>query len=446
MVFKMKIVITYGTYDYLHHGHICFLERAKKLGDYLIVGITSDSFDKQRGKLNVQQSLAQRIEAVRDTRLADLIIVEEYEGQKIEDIQKYHAEIFTVGSDWNGQFDYLNNYCQVIYLERTKGISSTVIREGMHNIIKLGCIGMENPTERFLKEIRYVSGVEITSCYCDSSILLSDNIVKLICDYEIMEYRDLQEFFDSVDAVYIATSKKNNFNYINMALSNGIHILCESPVFYNFNNAEQMYKLALGKKLILMEAIKTLYFPAFEHLMLLIGSRIIGDIIHIDVSCSQSLPQLDIHDKYQGSMYDFASFVLLPIFKLLGLDYIKCELKNYRDNHRGFCRLTSGYLEYTNSVAVFKAGKGVKTEGEMIITGTTGYIYIPAPWWKMDYFEVRYEDPRDTRKYFFKYEGEGFRYEISEFVRQINNTTMIPKWLKEESLAVTKIIEMFEKL
>lgn len=125
----MKKVITYGTFDLLHHGHIKLLERAKKLGDYLIVGVTSDDFDKTRGKINVQQSLSERIASVRATGLADKIIVEEYEGQKIDDIKKYKIDIFTVGSDWIGKFDYLNEYCTVKYLDRTQGVSSTDLRK-----------------------------------------------------------------------------------------------------------------------------------------------------------------------------------------------------------------------------------------------------------------------------------------------------------------------------
>lgn len=101
-------VITYGTYDLLHYGHIRLLERAKELGDYLIVGVTADDFDKTRGKINVQQSLMERVEAIRETGLADEIIIEEYEGQKIDDIRRYDVDIFTVGSDWIGKFDYLN--------------------------------------------------------------------------------------------------------------------------------------------------------------------------------------------------------------------------------------------------------------------------------------------------------------------------------------------------
>ncbi len=95
----MLKVITYGTYDFLHEGHIRLLERAKALGDYLIVGVTADGFDMARGKINVGQSLMERVEAIRKTGLADQIIVEEYEGQKIDDIRRYEVDIFTVGSD-----------------------------------------------------------------------------------------------------------------------------------------------------------------------------------------------------------------------------------------------------------------------------------------------------------------------------------------------------------
>ena len=130
----MKKVITYGTYDLLHYGHIRLLERAKALGDYLIVAVTSDDYDKSRGKINVKQSVIERIENVRNTGLADEIIIEEYAGQKIDDINKYNVDIFAIGSDWKGQFDYLEEYCKVVYLDRTEGISSTEIRNKKSSI------------------------------------------------------------------------------------------------------------------------------------------------------------------------------------------------------------------------------------------------------------------------------------------------------------------------
>ena len=136
----MVKVITYGTYDLLHYGHIRLLERAKALGDYLIVGVTSDSFDIARGKINVQQPLMERVEAVKETGLADEIIVEEYEGQKIDDIRRYGVDIFTVGSDWKGKFDYLNEYCKVVYLDRTIGVSSSEIRTE-ERLVSIGIAG-----------------------------------------------------------------------------------------------------------------------------------------------------------------------------------------------------------------------------------------------------------------------------------------------------------------
>lgn len=124
----MTKVITYGTFDLLHYGHINLLKRAKALGDYLIVGVTSPEFDVTRGKLNVHDDLDTRIKNVKSLGIADEIIVETHAGQKIEDIQKYNIDIFTVGSDWEGKMDYIKRYCKVVYLPRTEGISSTQLR------------------------------------------------------------------------------------------------------------------------------------------------------------------------------------------------------------------------------------------------------------------------------------------------------------------------------
>ena len=169
----MVKVITYGTYDLLHYGHIRLLERAKKLGDYLIVGVTADDFDKTRGKINVQQSLMERIEAVRATGLADEIIVEEYEGQKIDDIRRYDIDIFTVGSDWKGKFDYLNEYCKVVYLDRTEGVSSSDIRSEQRKI-RLGIIGDSPVAAKYVRESQFVNGIEVTSICTSSPKLFGD--------------------------------------------------------------------------------------------------------------------------------------------------------------------------------------------------------------------------------------------------------------------------------
>ena len=127
----MKKVITYGTYDLLHEGHTNLLRRAKALGDYLIVGVTNDSFDRERGKLNVRNNVLERVEAVKATGFVDQVIIEDYMGQKIDDILKYDVDIFAIGSDWEGKFDYLKEYCEVKFLERTPGVSTTMIKNDL---------------------------------------------------------------------------------------------------------------------------------------------------------------------------------------------------------------------------------------------------------------------------------------------------------------------------
>ncbi len=198
----MKKVITYGTFDLFHEGHYNILSKSKKLGDYLIVGVTTKQYDLQRGKLNVQESLIERIENVKKTGLADEIIIEDYEGQKINDILKYNIDIFTIGSDWLGKFNYLKDYCEVIYLDRTKGISSTSLRKDKTGIIKIGIIGYGNIAGRFIKESKYISGINVEGVFG----LNSDKLCQFADTYELNFYtNNINEFFDKIDAVYIAS-------------------------------------------------------------------------------------------------------------------------------------------------------------------------------------------------------------------------------------------------
>ena len=170
----MKKVITYGTYDLLHQGHINLLRRAKELGDYLIVGVTNDNFDRERGKLNVCNNVLERVEAVKATGLADQIIIEDYFGQKIDDVQKYNVDIFAIGSDWEGKFDYLGEFCKVVYLPRTEGISSTMLREEKQVSIKVGIVGCGNIAKRFVPEANFVNGVEIIGAYDNDITVLNE--------------------------------------------------------------------------------------------------------------------------------------------------------------------------------------------------------------------------------------------------------------------------------
>lgn len=129
----MKRVITYGTYDVLHFGHINLLKRAKALGDYLIVGISTDEFNSVKGK-KAYYMYEQRKSIIENLRFVDLVIPENSWAQKQNDIQKYQADIFVMGNDWEGKFDELEELCEVIYLPRTEGVSSTQTKNYINSL------------------------------------------------------------------------------------------------------------------------------------------------------------------------------------------------------------------------------------------------------------------------------------------------------------------------
>lgn len=427
-------VITYGTYDLLHYGHIRLLERAKALGDYLIVGVTADDFDKTRGKINVQQSLMERIEAVRATGIADEIIVEEYEGQKIDDIRKYDVDIFTVGSDWKGTFDYLNEYCKVVYLDRTEGISSTEIRSEKRQI-KLGIVGESLQAEKVARECEYVNGLVISGVYTSNNHLEIQN-----------KQNSFQDLIDCSDALYIISQPSLHYQQIKEALNCGKHVLCETPIALSREQSEELHKLAELNNCILMDAIKTAYATAYSRMLLLAKGGKIGEIVSVDATAT-SLRELDlIEDKNVSNTWNsitaWGPTVMLPVFQLLGINYKdkKIVSKMINDTFDIFTKID---FIYDNSVATVKVGKGVKSEGELIVSGTKGYIYVPAPWWKTDYFEIRYEDSTNNKRYFYQLDGEGIRYELVAFLRAIETSKDKGYISRGISDAICKVIEDF---
>lgn len=438
----MKKVITYGTYDLLHQGHINLLRRAKELGDYLIVGVTSDSFDRGRGKLNVRNNVLERVEAVKKTGFADEIIIEDYLGQKIDDIQKYDVDIFAIGSDWEGKFDYLNEYCKVVYLPRTEGISSTMLRAESTTNVKIGIIGCGRVANRFPKEAGVVGGVEVVAAF-DTDIEASHNLSSK--NEDVVSYPLLKDFYDVVDAVYIATPHLSHYDYIKQSLELGKHVLCETPLVLNSDEAREVYQLAESKGLILMEANKTAHCPAFNHLMVMIKSGVIGEVVDIEASLSQLLDKNSREfDPRQagGALFEQGSLTLLPILKLMGIDYENLNLYSRMEN--GVDIYTRGVFRYPKATCSFKVGLGVKTEGSLVISGTKGYAYVPAPWWLTDYFEFRYEDQNENKKFFYKWDGFGLRYEIQEFIASILNHRFSSSRLRRrESIQMAAVMQQF---
>lgn len=439
----MKKVITYGSFDLFHEGHYNLLKRAKELGDYLIVGVTTEHYDESRGKLNVVDSLMDRIENIRKTGFADEIIIEDHVGQKVEDIQKYGIDIFTVGSDWVGKFDYLKEFCEVVYLERTKGVSSTMLRSKSRSIIRLGVIGSGRIARRFIPEVDRVSGITPTAVYNPHL----ESARKLAEEYDLeFAMDDLEAFFDAVDAVYIATPHETHYEYAKKALLAKKHVLCEKPMVLRKAEAEELFALAKKQGVVLMEAIKTAYCPGFVQMMGLARSGVIGNIRDVE-ACFTRLTKPGVREMedytYGGSFTELGTYTLLPIIKLMGTNYKEIRFDSLKDDN-GLDLYTKTSFIYEKGFATMKNGLGVKSEGQLIIAGTQGYILSESPWWLTRSFEVRYEDPNRRERYNVNFLGNGLRYEISDFVYMINGYEgRTYKMAPEESIAMAEIMERF---
>jgi len=427
----MKKVITYGTFDIFHEGHQAILKRSKELGDYLIVGVTGKEYDKNRGKLNVFQSLHERIKNVEQTGLANEIIVEEYDGQKISDIQKYNVDVFAIGSDWLGKFDYLNEYCKVEYLPRTKGISSTSLRNGF-SFVKIGMIGCGNIASRFLYESKFVSNTEIVSV-----LGRNKNVEKFVKKNEINKaYTDFNSFVQDIDAVYIATPHNSHYEYAKKCLLAGKHVICEKPLTLKKLQTLELIKLAKENKLVLMEAVKTAYCDGFSKMISLAKSGVIGDIINLDASFTKLIPNTNIREyniNYAGGSHnELMTYPLLAASKILGHQFI--EYKNLRyfknSNVDIFSKLE---IIYEKATANLYVGIGAKKEGDLIITGTKGYIYCNAPWWKTTNFQIKFENAKNMN-YEHNFLGDGLRYEIAEFVECINSKNSFSYKLNDKDM------------
>lgn len=437
----MKKVITYGTFDLLHQGHINLLKRAKALGDWLIVGVTTDNFDLERGKMNTCDNVVERIRAVWDTGLADQIIIEEYKGQKIDDIQRYEVDVFAIGSDWEGKFDYLKEFCQVVYLPRTEGISSTMLREGRPHV-SLGLVGTGSIARRFVPEAGFVDSTSICAAYNPDKAEGAAFCRQFGIPRAASSREDL---FAHCSAVYVASPHYTHYDYAKSALLAGKHVLCETPLVLHEDQAEELFALARKKGLVLMLGHKTAYCPAFIHLISMLKSGVIGDIVEVNASVTtltdERSEKLDSRH-FGGSMNENACFPLLPIFKLLGTDFrniiFYSKMKNDVDMY------TKAVFRYDAAIASFQVGLGVKTEGNMVISGTKGYAYVPAPWWKTDYFEIRYEDQNQNKKFFYPFSGEGLRYEIKDFVSNVlQRGSAYSKITQKELLVMVRVQEMY---
>jgi glycerol-3-phosphate cytidylyltransferase len=440
----MKKVITYGSFDLFHEGHHRLLQRAKELGDTLTVGVTTEQYDIYRGKMNVVDSLMRRIDNVRRTGFADEIIVEDHEGQKIEDIQKYGIDLFVIGSDWRGRFDYLKKYCEVVYLERTKDVSSSKLRRERHGLVRLGVVGTGRIAERFMHEAKFVSGIIAGSVYNPrfESAKRFGELFELSYFHE-----DYEAYLESADAVYIATPHGTHCDYARRALMAGKHVLCEKPMVLSEREARELFGIAEENGLVLMEAVKTAYAPGFVNLLAIARGGRIGTIYDVEAAFTKLTDFEPGAREYDpvcgGSFTELAGYALLPIVKLLGHGYGELRFESFAGENA--CDIyAKAHLAYAGAVATAKTGIGVKSEGQLLVSGTKGYILVKSPWWLLKSFEVCYENPEENETFSAPFPGFGLRFELADFVRNITDPgNRNFKFSKEDSVCVAGIVEKF---
>lgn len=402
----------------MHEGHINILRRAKAYGDYLIVGVTSEDYDRARGKMNVLQSVEERVAAVQSTGLADKVIVETHQFQKSGDIQKYDVDYFVIGDDWVGNFDYLNEYCKVIYLPRTEGISSTMLRNNRDSDVRIGIVGTGRIAKRFAEEAHFIDAANIRAAM-SRDMQKVENFIK---NRDIpFGFSDFESFLDSgIDAVYIATPHETHYSYAKQALLAGKHVLCEKPITLNPGELEELFALAKEKKLVLLEAIKTAFFLGFRKILSDISKGKIGEVREVRASFSKLISDQTSREwqaLYGGAVNELGSYPLLLAQKILGAPV---DIQVFGTQQNGVDDYTTIVSRHANdTVSISTVGIGAKTEGHAVIAGTEGYIYVPAPWWLTKQFYIRSEDPTEESLRTFDLKGDGLRYEIAEFIAMI---------------------------
>lgn len=436
----MRTVITYGTYDMFHEGHRRLLERARSLGDWLIVGVTSDAYDLSRGKLNVQQNVLERVENVRQTGLVDQILVEEYAGQKILDIQEWGVDVFAIGSDWSGKFDYLQDYCEVVYLERTRGVSSTKLRNESMGIHKIGLVGAGFAAESLVKEARYVSGISVEAVWDPDEAKARQFAVTMELGWAYENYGDLLE---NVDAVYVSTGVGSRGKKIRQALAQGIHVLSEPPLTLHKTETENVTALAREQNAVLVEGIRTAYTPGFQRMVAYARSGSIGKIRCVEATLTHSgRPRTRDLAECRSKVAELAVYPLLTVLKLLGGDYLDLRCRILHSGPNDTSLLAQIDLEYPNALASMKVGLGLRAENDLEVAGTEGTLYVPAPWWQSQHYETRFDDANDNEAFYDRLEGDQYRYELAELSTRIRGAGRNNYKLRtEDSVQIAKVVE-----
>ncbi len=329
-------------------------------------------------------------------------------------------------------------------------------KERNNNNMRIGIIGTGRIAARFADTA--LTGVDSAYISCVYNPR-EESAVRFIQQHNIQACTtDWDEFVDNIDAAYVASPHETHYEYSRKLLLKGKHVLCEKPAALMKKQVMELIDIAHDKGLVYMEAIKTAYCPGYKALIQIAESGRIGRIVEVEAAFSRLTPLNTREYKDEdcnGSFLEFGSYTLLPVLRLLGCEYDDVTFRTVRAQN-GVDAYTKAFIEYkdrdktgcVDKTAIVKTGLAAKTEGQLVITGTNGYILAKSPWWLTKEFEVRYEDPGKIERYKFEYEGTGLCYEVREFLSRIkyadaNNETCIYSGSEDISIAMAGIIEQF---
>lgn len=317
-------------------------------------------------------------------------------------------------------------------------LTAESIARQQSNYLRIGVIGTGSIAKRFAQEMAYVDKVYLAAAYNPD-----EDELKRFCDeFGIAnESHSLEEMFRVVDAIYIASPYYTHYEYALTALEADRHVLCETPLTLSHKEALELCTIAEKRGLVLMPALKTAYSQSFVNVINEALSGAIGEIVDVSATVTTLLPQSVKVGFNNERLQDNAYYGLLAVFKLLGTEYRKVSTFTRTDDAKDL--YIDATLEYENAVAHVRAGTGVKSESSLVISGSKGYIYVPAPWWKPDYFEIRYENPYDNKKLYFPFESSGLRYEIKAFLDSIGMKDIKPAITKQEILRIIQLVNKY---
>lgn len=309
--------------------------------------------------------------------------------------------------------------------------------------IRLGVIGTGRIANRFIPETKVINGVFVNSVFNPNA----KSVKQFGEKHNISNaFTKLEDLFNNVDAIYIASPHSTHYEYIRAALLYHKHVLCEKPMVLKKSQAIELYRLAKQRELVLMEGIKTAYSPGFSKILQIVRSGKIGTVKDVEATFTKLEEPFmrELTDTATGgSFLELASYTLLAIVKTLGIAYKEFRFDSYYADN-GLDLYTKAYITYKDSFATSKTGLGVKSEGQLIISGTKGYVRVPAPWWKPQTIEVCYEDVSLNESYYEEFLGDGLRYEIHEFISQIRGYKQKKsKLTPEESILLSEFMEKF---